>query len=209
MDLKKKLTAVREKIAKVEWKKLIGTKAFITVGCLVLVCAAVLIGTVAAGNGGDTASGGGSKILGNAVLVDAAEGDPGAVGANAGETAGTAGGDGDFFAMAILNRTQVRDSALEVLRSVAESPDSMPDAKESALRSISDIADEMNAEANIETLVRAKGIADCIAVVSGKTCSVIVNAEGLLPDELTQIAEIVYEQAGVTVENLTVVEAGE
>ena len=113
----------------------------------------------------------------------------------------------DFFAMAIINRTQVRDSALEVLREIAESPDTLPDAKEDALASIADIADDMSAEANIETLVKAKGIGNCVAVISGDSCSVIVNQNGLLPDELTQITDIVFEQTGIPVTNITVVEA--
>jgi hypothetical protein len=36
---------------------------------------------------------------------------------------------------------------------------------------------------------------------------VIVNQKNLLPDELTQITDIVFEQAGIPVANITVVEA--
>ena len=55
--------------------------------------------------------------------------------------------------------------------------------------------------------LKAKGIADCVAVISGNSCSDIVNATGLLPEDLTQITDIVYEQAGIAIENITVVEA--
>lgn len=210
MDIKEKFSKLKTKIKDADWKKLIGTKAFITVGCVVLVCVAVLISTLM-GNGEDaTVNGeGGDKILGNSVLVDAS----GAV-ADSGENTDTeAGADAapengdDFFAMAILNRTQVRDSALEVLREIADNPDTLPDAKEEALSSIAAIADDMSAEANIETLIEAKGIAECVAVISGDTCSVIVNAQGLVAEELTQITDIVYEQAGIPIANITVVEA--
>lgn len=208
MDIKQKANQLKEKISKIEWKNLIGTKAFITVGCIMLVCVAVFVSTLVNNNAQDVAGEEGNRVLGNTLLVDSnlsvdkSEDTASDLDVNANpETAE------DFFAMAIINRTQVRDSALEVLREIASNPDTLPDAKEDALTSISDIADDMSAEANIETLIKAKGISDCVAVISGETCSVIVNQSGLLPDELTQITDIVFEQTGISVANITVVEA--
>ena len=206
MDFKEKFGKLKEKITNVEWKKLIGTKAFITVGCVVLVCVAVLVSTLVDFGGGEpVANTDGNKVLGNTLLVDSAV--SGSASGDAGDTQVNADQTEDFFAMAILNRTQVRDEALEVLRAIAENPDTLPDAKEEALSSIADIADEMSAEANIETLVQAKGIAECVAVISGNKCSVIVNTSGLVSEELTQITDIVCEQTGIPVANITVVEA--
>ena len=215
MEIKQKFEKLKEKFKSVEWKSVIGTKAFITVGCVVLVCVAVIVGTlVDTGEnrvvGGDESN----RVLGNALLVDSSlAGEVNAELSEDVETNADLNADPEtaenFFAMAIINRTQVRDSALEVLREIAESPDSLPDAKEDALASIADIADDMSAEANIETLVKAKGISDCVAVISGESCSVIVNKSGLLPDELTQITDIVYEQTGIPVVNITIVEAAE
>ena len=207
MDIKQKFDKFKEKLTHTDWKKKISAKAFITVGSVMLVCMAVLIGSLVGNNNGD-ASESGNKVLGNTVLVDTAVSTPDTedtdVNADINNDPETAE---DFFAMAIINRTQVRDSALEVLREIAENPDTLPDAKEDALASIADIADDMSAEANIETLVKAKGIGDCVAVISGDNCSVIVNQKDLLPDELTQITDIVFEQAGIPVANITVVEA--
>ncbi len=206
MNTKAMLSKAKEKLSKIKWKQLIATRAFISVGCVVLVCGAIIVGTLM-NRTQNLSEDEGDRILGNTLLVDAEmagqqEDLQGDNEANANpETAE------DFFAMAIINRTQVRDSALEVLREIASNPDTLPDAKEDALSSISAIADEMSAEANIETLVRAKGIADCVAVISGDSCSVIVNAKGLQAEMLTQITDIVYEQAGISVENITVVEA--
>ncbi len=202
MDFKEKFEKTKERIKQVEWKKLIGTKAFITVGCVVLVCVAVLVSTLV--DFGDApVSNNGNKVLGNTLLVDSAVSD-----SSSGDNSDSeANATEDFFAMAILNRTQVRDEALSVLRQIAENPDTLPDAKEDALSSIADIADDMSAEANIETLVQAKGIAQCVAVISGNSCSVIVNTSGLVDEELTQITDIVCEQTGIPVANITVVEA--
>ncbi len=205
MDIKGKFNALKEKVKNIDWKKMINTKAFITVGCIMLISVAVLVSTLVNRNSEPADGNEENRVLGNTLLVDTSVPDKEAntdedVNANP-ETAE------DFFAMAIINRTQVRDSALEVLREIASNPDTLPDAKEDALSSISDIADDMSAEANIETLVKAKGIADCVAVISGDSCSVIVNANGLVPEELTQITDIVYEQTGIPAQNITVVEA--
>ncbi len=203
MDIKQKFNEIKEKIQKQDFKKLIGTKAFVTVGCVMLVCVAVLISTLVNGRDITPTDNGENRVLGNTLLVDT-----NTPLENPDSDANATPEDGeDFFAMAILNRTQVRDNALDVLREIADNPDTLPDAKEEALSSIAAIADEMSAEANIETLIEAKGISQCVAVISGDNCSVIVNTEGLIADELTQITDIVYEQTGIPVANITVVEA--
>lgn len=209
MDIKQKYEQVRRKLKELDWKGMIATKAFLTVGCVMLICVAVLVSSLVNGSDEQIAGENGNKVLGNTLLVDA--------NTNTDDTAeevGTENNDqtaneNDFFAMSIINRTQVRDSALEVLNEIATNPDTLPDAKEEALSSIANIADDMTAESNIETLIKAKGIAECVAVISGENCSIVVNASGLVPDELTQITDIVYEQTGIPVANITVVEAKE
>lgn len=201
MDIKAKFNEIKEKIKKQDFKKLIGTKAFITVGCVVLVCVAVLVSTLVNGRELSVNENGENRVLGNTLLVDS---NTQIQDENANATTEN---EEDFFAMAILNRTQVRDNALDVLREIAENPDTLPNAKEEALSSIASIAEDMSVEANIETLIEAKGISQCVAVISGNSCSIIVNTEGLLADELTQITDIVCEQTGIPVANVTVVEA--
>lgn len=210
MDIKQQFSRLKEKTKQIDWKKMIGTKSFITVGCIMLICVAVLVSSLAGSADTNTQNEGGDRLLGNALLVDTSvntESSPETSAPSDSNVNANPETAEDFFAMAIINRTQVRDSALEVLREIAENPDSLPDAKEDALESIAEIADDMSAEANIETLVKAKGIGDCVAVISGDNCSVIVNQKNLLPDELTQITDIVFEQAGIPVANITVVEA--
>ena len=69
-------------------------------------------------------------------------------------------------------------------------------------------AEGMESEANIESLVRSKGFEQCVAVVNGGKCSVIVESDGLLQSEVAQISEIVWEQAGIAPENLKIIEKG-
>ena len=114
--------------------------------------------------------------------------------------------DKDYFAVASLDRQRARDEALEVLRAVAESETALPEAVEAALNDMSKIADAIACEANIESLVKAKGFEDCIAVISDDGASIVVKSDTLTASEIAQIKEIVYEQSGVLPANLTIVQ---
>lgn len=108
----------------------------------------------------------------------------------------------DFFAASALNRTKARDEAMEVLHAVVDSG-ADKDASKQALADISRISADIEKEANVETLVKAKGFEDCIAVISGDTLSIVVKSEdNLLPNEVAQIKEIAYKTASVMPENV-------
>ena len=111
-----------------------------------------------------------------------------------------------YFASSMLSRKQARDEAIEVLKTVVNNEAAIESAKETALSDISRIAGEIETEANIETLIKSKGFEECIAVVTGSNANIIVKSDGLLANELSQIKEIVYEQAGIDPINIKIVE---
>lgn len=111
-----------------------------------------------------------------------------------------------YFASSILSREQARDEAIEVLKTVVNNEAALESAKETALGDIARIAGEIEVEANIETLIKSKGFEECIAVVTGSNANIIVKSDGLLQNELSQIKEIVYEQAGIDPINIKIVE---
>ena len=113
---------------------------------------------------------------------------------------------GDYFASITLQRKQARDEAMEVLQTVAASSTALEEAKEAALVDINRLALDIEREANIETLVQSKGFEQCVAVINDDSCNVIVKTTGLLPGDVAQISEIVYEQAGIHPDNLKIIE---
>ena len=124
-----------KKMKEYEWKKLLNTKNFVIAGCLALVAAAVIVSSIVTNPGdADTVGNESNKTLGNAVLADGtlADGDKNE---NKEEDA-DATEKNDFFASAILNREQTRDESMEVLNSLANNPDALPDTKEDALNAI-------------------------------------------------------------------------
>ena len=194
-----------KKMKEYEWKKLLNTKNFVIAGCLALVAAAVVVSSIISSPGdANTVGNESNKTLGNAVLADGtlADGDENE---NGEENADATQNGDDFFASAILNREQTRDESMEVLNQLANNPDALPDTKEDALNAIARIVEDMNAEANIETLVKAKGFKECVAIVSGKNCTVIVESGGLNAAETAIILEIVCEQTEATPENVKII----
>lgn len=118
--------------------------------------------------------------------------------------AGDAAGE-NYFTATALNREEARDEALDVLKLVAESGESSEAAKTEATTKISQIAVDIQNEANIESLVKAKGFEECVAVISDGAVSVIVKAESLKAAEAAQILTIVYETTGISPERVSIV----
>lgn len=117
--------------------------------------------------------------------------------------------EGDtYFATMQVSRKRARDEALEILQSVADNSGSDEAVKTQALTDINRLALEMAAESNIEALVMAKGFSDCIAVINGDMATIVVktDGDGLLASEISQINEIVYEQAEILPVNIKITE---
>ncbi len=121
------------------------------------------------------------------------------------DTDGNKDASDTYFSATQVSRQRARDEALEVLQAVVDSADSTETAKTEALADIAAIADEIQKEANIESLITAKGFDQCVAVLNGDTASIIVSADELLPAQIAQINAIVYEQAGIAPVGVTII----
>lgn len=119
--------------------------------------------------------------------------------------ANTESGENDYFTGVILSREQSRDEAIDVLKLVTDNADASEEARADAAAKISKIAVDMQNEKNIETLVKAKGFEECVAVISDGAVSVIVKAESLQANEAAQIFAIAYETTGIAPENISII----
>lgn len=111
-----------------------------------------------------------------------------------------------YFSGIQVSRQRTRDEAIEVLQAVVDNESSTEAAKNEALLQINKLADIMEAEANIETLIVAKGFEECVAVISDGSASIVVKSEELIPAQISQINEIVYEQAGIEPVNIKIIQ---
>ncbi len=111
-----------------------------------------------------------------------------------------------YFSSVQVNRQRTRDEALEVLQGVVDNASSTETAKNEALAEINKMAQTMEDETNIETLIIAKGFEECVAVINGDSANIVVKSEGLQAAQISQINEIVYEQAGILPVNIKIIE---
>ena len=123
-----------------------------------------------------------------------------------GEVTNNDGENQSYFAATQIERQRARDEAMEVLQGVVDDAKTLDAAKEQALSDIAAIAATIEKEANIESLIKAKGFEECVAVINGDKANIIVKSEGLQPNQLSQILEIVYKQAEILPANVTIAE---
>ena len=123
------------------------------------------------------------------------------------DASGTA--EGDYFASSRLSREQARDEAVSTLRELSESEQADQTAKDEAAAQISALAEDSVAEANIESMIRAKGYEDAVVMIGDESVNVVVAPPegGLQATDVTVIKDIVVAEAGVTAGQIKIVEA--
>lgn len=112
----------------------------------------------------------------------------------------------DYFAAVRLSRQQARDSAVTLLQEAMSYGDGKQDNSTSA--QLEQIVQTALCEAQIESLVIAKGYADCVAYMNDEGISVAVaSPEGGLKDhDVALIADIVMSQSELKMAQIRVVE---
>ena len=112
----------------------------------------------------------------------------------------------DYFAAVRLSRQEARDSAVGLLQeAMAYGEDAEAAQSNTQLEEIVQVA---LCEAQIESLVIAKGYTDCVAYISDEGISVAVAAPegGLAQKDVAVIADIVMTQSDYSMEDIHVVE---
>ena len=112
----------------------------------------------------------------------------------------------EYFAAVRLSRQEARDSAVGILQEAIAYDDKGTTTANS--EQLEQIVRDALCEAQIESLVIAKGYADCVAYISDEGISVAVAAPegGLVQEDVAVIADIVMSQSEYTMEDIFVVE---
>ena len=111
----------------------------------------------------------------------------------------------DYFAAVRLSRQEARDNAVSLLQEAMAYGDASAAASSAELELIVNTA---LCEAQIESLVIAKGYADCVTYIADNAVSVAVAAPegGLQQVDVAVIADIVVTQSGYSMDQIYVVE---
>ena len=188
--MKEKLLAMKDKVF--QWVSGLSKKTVIVAGAVFVIALAIVLNLILLG---DNAVPGGDLDASIDLSGD---------GEKQGES--TVNPINEYFASMSLNRQTSREEAIAVLNAIAESETAVSEMKEQAMDNIATIAAAMEKEANIETLIKAKGFSKCLAIIEDGKATVIVESDGLLPSQIAQISEIVHEQAGILPADLKIIE---
>lgn len=117
--------------------------------------------------------------------------------------------ESEYFSTARVERQTARDESLEKLQAVIDKTDSTDEANVKASEEIAKISNYISIENKVETLVTAKGVNNCLAVISadGKRIDVIVDVEDLNEQTIVQIKDIAMEQLGCSFENVSIIQS--
>ena len=112
----------------------------------------------------------------------------------------------NYFAAVRLSRQEARDSAVGLLQEAMAYGENGAEAQTNA--QLEQLVQVALCEAQIESLVIAKGYTDCVAYISDDGISVAVAAPegGLVQEDVAVIADIVMTQSDFTMEDIHVVE---
>lgn len=110
----------------------------------------------------------------------------------------------DYFAAVRLSRQEARDSAVGLLQEAM----AYENDTEQTSAQLDELVQTALCEAQIESLVIAKGYTDCVAYISNNGISVAVATPegGLQKQDVAVIADIVMTQSEFTFEDIHVVE---
>lgn len=113
----------------------------------------------------------------------------------------------EYFSKAKSTRQKARDEATDMIKEILEDAKSSEQAKSEAIKQASAVAKNIEQEANIESLIKAKGIADCLAFIQNDECSVVVGGESLNENLAVAIKDIIAGQGGISPDKIKIVEA--
>ncbi len=194
MKFQKQWDSVKNFCAKV------GKRNWIIFGALVLIAGAVVLNVVLFQNANDKK--GGYDYTNQNGMSNAGNNNGGTTDVNNNQSDDNSD---SYFSSVQVSRERARDEAMEVLQGVVDNASADEASKTEALGQITQLAKEMDQESKIETLILAKGFKQCVAVISDGEANIVVKSENLVANQIAQINEIVYEQAGIKPEKITII----
>ncbi|MCH5315535.1 MAG: SpoIIIAH-like family protein [Eubacterium sp.] len=117
--------------------------------------------------------------------------------------------ENQYFSQARVERQSKRDEAIEKLQSIVDSQNADNESKKEASKKIEVISDAISKENKIETLVTAKGVNNCIAIINDDSTKVdiIVDCEELTDTVILQIKEIAVAQLKCDYSDITIIQS--
>ncbi len=119
----------------------------------------------------------------------------------------TQGSTEDYFARMRLSRQESRDSAVELLQETISYAGQEEDVSASSEK-LDAIVSMALSEAQIESLIIAKGYTDCVAYMTDDSISVAVAAPegGLTESDVALLSDLITDQSDYTIQQIRIIE---
>ena len=113
-----------------------------------------------------------------------------------------------FFEQARLKREKAHDETVDTIQKTLKGSALSAEEKKAYTDQMAAALEDLNAENEIETLIRAKGFADCLCFLQAGRANLTVMTAGepLTAAQVAQIRDVVLSKSSVTAQNITVVE---
>ena len=113
-----------------------------------------------------------------------------------------------FFEQARLKREKAHDETVDTIQKTLKGSALSAEEKKAYTDQMAAALEDLNAENEIETLIRAKGFADCLCFLQAGRADLTVMTSGdpLTAAQVAQIRDVVLSKSSVTAQNITVVE---
>ena len=111
----------------------------------------------------------------------------------------------NFFAQAKMDRDAVRDKDIETIKGITDDEVTSKVAKANAQEKMLKIVDISQKEENIETLIKAKGFSDVVALFSDNgNIDIVVKAPAISKSDAAKIVDIVVRQGSVSFDKIVI-----
>ncbi|MBQ3565765.1 MAG: SpoIIIAH-like family protein [Oscillospiraceae bacterium] len=112
----------------------------------------------------------------------------------------------DYFAQARLEKMNNRDEAVQTLQTIMGGGDITQDEMVTNALDAVEVSKLIESEGEIETLIKAQGIEDCVVYLDGESAKVVVKTQGLDTAQAAAIKDIILGEVSVPAENIRVFE---
>lgn len=113
----------------------------------------------------------------------------------------------DFFAAKRLERDKTYDELIDSVEDIVENENLSSDQVSEMESTIEKYMKNMKTQNDTESLISAKTGSDCIVVINGEVCQVIMEKNTLNDTVILQITEIIEKNTNISAKNLTIIEA--
>ncbi len=112
----------------------------------------------------------------------------------------------EYFAKAKLEKENSHDEVIDSLEDIIENDGINEENKQQIQTMLNEFCENVKAETDAENLITAKTASQCVVIINGDSCQVIMEKNSLNDTVILQITEIIEKNTNIFAENLTIIE---